>query len=208
MAKRPVNNFKSRTFKEKVLILCEGLTEKNYFNAMKEDLGLPKTIAVEITDCKGDVTDVLKNAKKDGVKKIFVVFDHDNFPKRSDVFKLASQKNANVIFSSICFEIWYLLHFKNSTKAFNSEAELEKKLKKCIGMENYEKNNFKHYSILKDKLATAKSHAESIRLSVVENNYGVEVFNLNPYTNVDELVCFSVGSFSTLGFVLNIDALL
>lgn len=83
-----------------------------------------------------------------------------------------------------------MLHFKNSTKAFVSEAELEKELKKCVGMENYEKNDFKHYSILKHKLVSAKSNAENIRLSVVANNYGVEVFNLNPYSNVDELVLF------------------
>ncbi|WP_417942223.1 RloB family protein [Flavobacterium sp. RS13.1] len=190
MAKRPKNNFKERQFKSKVLILCEGLTEKNYFNAMKEDLGLTKTIAVNVIDCKGDVTDVLKNAKKEGFEKIFVVFDHDNFPRRGDVFKLASQKNADVIFSSICFETWYLLHFKNSTKAFTSEAELEKELKKCAGMENYEKNNFKHYSILKDKIVTAKSHAEKSRLTVIQNNEGVEVFNLNPFTNVDQLVIY------------------
>jgi hypothetical protein len=191
MAKRrPVNNFKVRSFKEKIVILCEGLTEKNYFNAMKEYLGLPKNIAVNVIDCKGDVTDILKNAKKDGFEKIFVVFDHDNFPKRGDVFKLASQKDAVVIFSSICFETWYLLHFKNSTKAFISEAELEKELKKCTGMESYEKNNFKHYSILKDKTAIAKSNAEKTRLTVIKNNDGVEVFNLNPFTNVDELVVY------------------
>ncbi|MEO7976728.1 RloB family protein [Flavobacterium sp.] len=190
MAKRPINNFKTRSFKEKVLILCEGLTEKNYFNALKEDLGLPKTIAVNVIDCKGDVTDVLKNAKKDGFEKIFVVFDHDNFPKRGDVFKLASNKNADVIFSSICFELWFLFHYKNSTKAFASEAELERELKKCIGMESYEKNNFKHYSILKDKIANAKSNAEKIRLSVIDDNEGAEVFNLNPFTNVDELVIY------------------
>lgn len=191
MAKRrPINNFKVRSFKEKIVILCEGLTEKNYFNAMKEDLGLPKTIAVNVIDCKGDVTDILKNAKKDGFEKIFVVFDHDNFPKRGDVFKLASRKDADVIFSSICFETWYLLHFKNSTKAFTSEAELEKELKKCAGMENYEKNNFKHYSILKDRITNAKSNAQKIRLSIINDNHGVEVFNLNPFTNVDELVFY------------------
>lgn len=190
MARRPINNFKVRSFKEKILILCEGLTEKNYFNALKEDLGLPKTIAVSIVDCKGDVTDVLKNAKKDGFEKIFVVFDHDNFPKRGEVFKLASSKNANVIFSSICFELWFLFHYKNSTKTFTSEADLEKDLKKCLGMESYEKNNFKHYSILKDKIAIAKSNAEKIRSSVIDNNEGVEVFNLNPFTNVDELVIY------------------
>ena len=119
-----------------------------------------------------------------------MVFDHDNQPKRDEAFKLASEKKIKVIFSSICFESWYLLHFKNSTKAFASEAELEKELKKCEGMKNYEKNDFKHYSTLKDKLAFAKENAENVRLSVVENNYGVEIFNLNPYTNVDELVVF------------------
>ncbi len=195
MAKRPNNTFKSRVFKSKVLILCEGLTEKNYFNAMKEDFRLPKTIGVEVfqsnkVDCKGVVEESIKKAKREGFQEIFVVFDHDNQAKRDEAFKLASDKNIKVIFSSICFEVWYLLHFKNSTKAFISEAILEKELKKCFGLENYEKNDFKHYSILKDKLSIARSNAENVRLLVIENNYGVAVFNLNPYTNVDQLVLF------------------
>lgn len=195
MAKRPSNTFKTRGFRSKVLILCEGLTEKNYFNAMKEDLGLPKTIAVNVfqsnkVDCKGVVGEAIKKAKREGFQKIFVVFDHDNQPKREEAFKLASDKKIKVIFSSICFEIWYLDHFRNSTRSFASEAELEKELKKCVGMNNYEKNDFKHYSILKDRLAIAKSNAESIRLSVIKNNHDIEIFNLNPYTNVDELVIY------------------
>ncbi|WP_017496701.1 RloB family protein [Flavobacterium sp. WG21] len=195
MAKRSTNSFKLRTFKSKMLILCEGLTEKNYFNALKEDLGLPKTIAVNVfqsnkVDCKGVVEEAIKKAKREGFEEIFVVFDHDNQAKRDEAFKLATDKNITVIFSSICFELWFIFHYKNSTKAFSSEAELEKELKKCIGMENYEKNNFKHYSILKDKLVTAKSNAEKIRSSVIDNNEGVEVFNLNPFTNVDELVIY------------------
>ncbi|MEO8237160.1 MAG: RloB family protein [Flavobacterium sp.] len=196
MAKRPKNNFKIRNFNSRVLILCEGLTEENYFNALKEDLNLPKTISVKVfqsskVDCKGVVEEAIKKAKREGIEKIFVVFDHDNQAKRDEAFKLADSKNITVIFSSICFELWYLYHFREkSTKAFTSEEALEKELKKCIGMENYEKNNFKHYSILKDKLEIAKSNAEKTRLLVFENNYGVEVFNLNPYTNVDELVIF------------------
>jgi hypothetical protein len=195
MAKRPSNTFKTRGFRSKVLILCEGLTEKNYFNAMKEDFRLPKTIGVDVfqsnkVDCKGVVEESIKKAKREGFQKIFVVFDHDNQPKREEAFKLASDKKIKVIFSSICFESWYLFHFKNSTKAFTSEEVLEKELKKCVGMTNYEKNDFKHYSILKDRLAIAKSNAESIRLSVIENNHHIEIFNLNPYTNVDELVIY------------------
>jgi hypothetical protein len=195
MTKRPKNKFKERELKSKVLILCEGLTEKNYFNALKEDLGLPKTIAVNVfqsnkVDCKGVVEEAIKKAKKEGFEEIFVVFDHDNQAKRDEAFRLAKTKNITVIFSSICFEGWYLLHYKNSTKAFTSEAELEKELKKCAGMENYEKNNFKHYSILKDKITAAKSHAEKSRLTVIQNNDKVEVFNLNPFTNVDELVVY------------------
>ncbi|MDQ5930472.1 MAG: hypothetical protein QG594_2260 [Bacteroidota bacterium] len=195
MAKRPNNNFKTRELKSKTLILCEGLTEKNYFNAMKEDLRLPKTIGVEVfqsnkVDCKGVVEEAIKKAKREGFQEIFVVFDHDNQAKRDEAFKLASDKNIKVIFSSICFESWFLFHFKNTTKSFASEEVLEKELKKCTGMENYEKNDFKHYSILKDKLHIAKSNAKNIRLSVIENNYGVAIFNLNPYTNIDELVLF------------------
>ncbi|MDR7212328.1 RloB family protein [Flavobacterium piscis] len=195
MTKRSKNNFKIRNFNSRVLILCEGLTEKNYFNALKEDLGLPKTIAVNVfqsnkVDCKGVVEEAIKKARREGFEEIFVVFDHDNQTKRDEAFKLAKDKNIKVVFSSICFELWFLFHYKNSTKAFASEAELEKELKKCTGMESYEKNNFKHYSILKDKMAAGKSNAERARLSVIDNNEGVEVFNLNPFTNVDELVIY------------------
>jgi hypothetical protein len=195
MAKRPNNTFKSRVFKSKVLILCEGLTEKNYFNAMKEDLGLPKTIAVNIfqsnkVDCKGVVEEAIKKAKREGLEKIFVVFDHDNQAKRDEAFKLALEKGVSVIFSSICFETWFLFHFRNSTRAFVSEEELERELKKCTGMVNYKKNDFKHYSILKDKLETAKLYAVNNRLSVIQNNPELRIFDLNPYTNVDELVLF------------------
>lgn len=195
MAKRPKNNFKTRELKSKVLILCEGLTEKNYFNAMKEDFRLPKTVSVNIfqsnkVDCKGVVEEAVKKAKREGIEKIFVVFDHDNQPKRDEAFKLASSKNIEVIFSSICFETWFLFHFKNSTKAFPTEEALEKELKKCIGMENYEKNDFKHYASLKDKLTVAKSNSKNIRLSVIQNNEGIEIYDLNPYSNIDELVTF------------------
>ena len=195
MAKRPNNNFKTRELKSKTLILCEGLTEKNYFNALKEDLRLPKTIGVDVfqsnkVDCKGVVEEALKKAKREGFEKIFVVFDHDNQPKRDEAFKLAWSKNIEVIFSSICFETWYLYHFKNSTKAFSSEEALEKELKKCIGMEQYLKNDFKHYSILKDKLEVAKLNTKKIRLSVIENNPETAIYNLNAYSNIDELVVF------------------
>ena len=81
-------------------------------------------------------------------------------------------------------------HLENIFVGVISEAILEKELKKCFGLENYEKNDFKHYSILKDKLSIARSNAENVRLLVIENNYGVAVFNLNPYTNVDQLVLF------------------
>lgn len=193
MSKRPINKFKVRAFKEKVLILCEGETEKNYFNAMKEDFGLPKTISVSVfqsnkTDCKGIVEDAIKRAKKDDVKNIFVVFDHDNQAHRKEAFDLADKKDVKIYFSSICFEIWYFYHFKNSTRNFSSEAELEIELKKCNGFENYSKVDFKHYSILKDKLEIAKTIAKSIRKSVLNDNDGVAIYDLNPHTNIDELV--------------------
>lgn len=195
MSKRPANRFKVRILKNKVLILCEGKTEENYFNAFKEDLGLPKNFSVKViesdkSDCKGIVLDAIKRAKKDDYKEVFILFDHDNQANRKEAFELAEKRGVRVFFSSICFEFWYLCHFKNSTKVFNSEAELEIELKKQNGFENYSKTDFKHYSILKDKLNTAKSNSKKIRGEVINNNFNVEIYNLNPYTDVDELVLY------------------
>lgn len=140
------------------------------------------------TDCKGIVEDAIKRAKKDDIKNVFVVFDHDNQANRKDAFELANKKDVKIYFSSICFEIWYFFHFKNSTRAFSSEAELEIELKKCNGFENYSKTDFKHYSVLKDKLSVAKNHSKTVRELTLENNFGIDVCHLNPYTNIDELV--------------------
>lgn len=191
--KRTKNNFKIRSFKSKVLILCEGKTEENYFNAFKEDIGLPKTFSVRVfqsdkTDCRGIVNDAIKKSKRDNYQKVFVIFDHDNQAFRKEAFELAFNKNITIYFSSICFEVWYYYHYKDSARAFNSEAELETELKKCAGLENYNKTDFKHYSILKSRLGLAKKHSKSIRDAVIENNYGVNLCDLNPYTNIDELI--------------------
>ena len=191
--KRPKSNFKVRTFKEKVLILCEGKTEENYFNALKEDLGLPKSFSVKIfqsdkTDCRGIVNDAIKISKSENIENIIVVFDHDNQAFRREAFELALKKNVSVYFSSICFEVWYYYHYRDSARAFNSEAELETELKKCLGFENYNKTDFKHYSILKNRLELAKKNSKSIRNKVIENNDGLNIYDLNPYTNIDELV--------------------
>lgn len=86
--------------------------------------------------------------------------------------------------------MWFLFYYKNLIKVFVFEGELEKELKKCIGMESYEKNNFKYYLILKDKMVIGKLNVEKIRLVVIKNNEGIEVFNLNFFINVDELVIY------------------
>lgn len=42
--------------------------------------------------------------------------------------KLARQNNISVFLSNPCFEIWYLLHFRYSTKLYGSNEEVIKEL--------------------------------------------------------------------------------
>jgi len=193
--KRKKNKFKVREFKDRVLICCEGLTEKNYFSFFKEDVKAGKTVRVSVlqsgnSDCKGVVKEAVKKAKKEKFEKVFVVFDHDNQSNRKEAFELARKNNFTVIFSSICFEYWYLLHFKRTTKVYSSEAHLESDLKKNNDMKNYQKNDKNHYNILKDKTDIAIENTQNLKIFCKENLSSTPIYNWNPYTNVDDLVSY------------------
>ncbi|MBR0037429.1 MAG: RloB domain-containing protein [Bacteroidales bacterium] len=45
--------------------------------------------------------------------KRWLVFDYDGRPDFADGIKLAIKKGFNVVFSSMCIEYWFLLHFEN-----------------------------------------------------------------------------------------------
>ena len=194
-------NTNRRKVKDRILILCEGKkTEPYYFNGLKSDVrnrSKLSALRVEIYDSgKNTAKELVLEAEE--LKKIaesennpyddvWVVFDKDGYTKHPESFNLAEGKNINIIFSSISFEYWFLLHFEFTSRAYEKSDDLIKYLSSKY-IKNYEKND-DNYNKLKTNTAVAIQNAKKIRKHwKVDIANGEKIYNLNPYTDVDTLV--------------------
>lgn len=182
--------------------MCEGETERNYFRAIKEDSEFkqmlsaihPQTVTAKNPSPEQVVKEALNRAKKEKkadnpYDKIWVVFDHDNYPNRKAAYNKAIKENISVAFSAIAFENWYLLHFEKTAKAFPSASSLIKVLNKYYP--NYQKAKQNDFAFLKPPLSTANKNAQWLRERMKEE--GVSITDSNPWTDVDLLVGELIG---------------
>lgn len=152
----------SRKTKKIILIGAEGKnqTERKYFKAFNQVQSEYKIMAGKgnNTDPVGVVEDLLKSAKqeeldlKDG--DMLACFIDVDFKKGRDqelraAMKLARQNNISVFLSNPCFEIWYLLHFRYSTKLYGSNEEVIKELGSYIS--DYSKSK-DVYDVIENKI--------------------------------------------------------
>lgn len=196
---------RQRSANKRILILCEGITEKYYFEAMKDDDELKKQLAsvtTDIVDAKNtspldiyiEAMKRVKEAQKEGnaYNLVWLVFDHDNEVNRKEAYDKSVQEDFKIAFSSMCFEVWYLLHFNYSTRSFTLCEDVVKQLK--IYYKNYkkaEKNKRKsqnHYLDLKDKQERAIKNANRLRKAIAKNQEVQHITDYNPWCDIDILV--------------------
>ncbi|MDH4320441.1 MAG: RloB family protein [Desulfobulbaceae bacterium] len=183
-----------------VLIVCEGgKTEPNYLQELRDAFKLSTANIKIIGDaCGTSPRDVVKYAlteyqKEKKYNRIFCVFDKDRHPtfnealERIRTARLSKGDSIQAITSVPCFEIWILLHFRYTTKAFSSTgpsgsicASVIRDLKRHIG--NYDKGAAGLFPSLLEKLPTAMTHAT--RLAKHTTTTGSD----NPSTRMHKLV--------------------
>lgn len=188
---------KRRKSKKRILILCEGKTEKNYFLAIKQDPEYkqalsavsPEVVAAGSPTQMEVVNEAIKRKAKEKKSgnpygEVWVVFDHDNHKLRRDAYDKGLKSGFRIAFSSICFEQWYLLHFKKSGKSYSTPDDLIRALKKEYL--NYVKAKQNDFANLKGNLEIAFENVLWLRKqSVMEEKH---ITDLNPWTDVDVLV--------------------
>jgi hypothetical protein len=203
---------KIRNTKKSVYILTEGETEEAYFSRIAEIVGSDTewiySVTVEVREIiRGSKTDPVHmvneaKRKKKEYDEVWVVFDkdreRDNENKRA--LDNASKSKVNVAFSSISFEHWLILYFERKDFAFfRSDCESRGEVCNCNGLicaSTYLKTaalypTFKKgYSLIYDdiqaKNAIAIENAAWLRMQ--RRPYS-EKHILNPYTDVDKLLC-------------------
>lgn len=177
--------------------MCEGETEKNYFQAIKEDPDYkqalsaihPKVVVAKHPTPDKVVEEAISRAEKESrqgnpYEKVWVVFDHDNNANRQDAYKTAINESYSVAFTAIAFEVWYLLHYIKSARAFTNGSQVVATLRNHYP--NYEKAKQNDFAILKPKLSDALENAVWLRAQVKEDDKTIT--DHNPWTDVDVLV--------------------
>lgn len=181
----------SLQLKRRLFIICEGRkTEYHYFdNLVRDKKSRGCSVCIKVLQGKNPTPDRLINqalrCREIEEDEVWVVFDRNGFSKHEEIFEKARKKDIMIAFSSISFEYWVLIHYKYTSRAYNNSEALIKELKNHL---NFKKNDTELYMELTSKTVRATSNAQKIRKHQGKDNPGKEIFELNPYTNVDELL--------------------
>jgi len=171
-------------------IFTEGQTEKIYFN----DFGLT-TIAVRCLGGGGalhlvsEAISYMKQSKYSGYDYYWLVFDRDENSKDDIQQAIRRAKTHRILwcFSNPCFEIWYLLHFD-----YYQTPTTPKELKTRLipgRIPGYEETMPGIFALLKEKQTTAIRNSQRLWPLAERSSQMQQMAELNPATNVDELVC-------------------
>lgn len=186
----------TRERKEIILIATEGKnkTERNYFREFNRSI---KGCAIVFSDGNNTdpvniVHDALNSADKRDIEpqngdSIYAVFDTD-FKKESQISearKLAERNGVEIILSNPCFEVWLLLHFRYSTRGYQSNNEVIKELNDV--RPEYRKN-IASFKQLQDRCEDAIENTGKLKKFHNETKGTDIVERCNPSTDVDKLV--------------------
>ncbi len=182
-----------RQYKKQIFIACEGKkTEPYYLNGFKKLCDLDTAVNVKIvshehTSARELVEDVLKCRETEN-DELWIICDKDGYTLHHEAFCTAKDNGVNIAFSSISFEYWLLLHFKYTAHSFTKSKNVEDFLKHNY-LPEYDKADKNVFDKVKDKTQTAIDNAKKLRKAAKTANYDdCKIYELNPYTNVDELL--------------------
>lgn len=188
----------------KILIFCEGMSEKNYIDYFGDIINKNKytDVHVEAESTNGNAKNVLnfandflheeENNRKYSNYNRYLFFDCDDPPNIQEVIgdMIDSNHGYSLIVSNPLFEIWLLMYFENVNKKLGKNqiykklsyhlCQEYKKADKGIIREIIQKGNFQH----------AFENANTLYNRYVKKNQSIfkDIKKMNPYTNMHELV--------------------
>ncbi|MCG2717116.1 MAG: RloB family protein [Candidatus Marinimicrobia bacterium] len=178
-----------RCGRENILIVCEGETEKIYFEAFPL-----KMANLTIIGTGSNTKTLIKRAKReseDSIKRdesydqIWCVFDRDSLSKEqfNTAIQMAESRGFQVAWSNEAFELWYVLHFEYLNAGITRDQYCQK-LDTLIGRK-YEKTYPYMYIEMLPRQNTAIQNAEKLLRTYHDNTQPAD---FNPSTKVYLLV--------------------
>lgn len=176
------------------LVICEGDTERAYFEAARIHFGLSTAEVVVAESDKGSApTSVVKcaerrSSERGGYDQIYCVFDRDQHASfrvaREKIAKLASRQHKGLRIAEAvsipCFEFWMLLHFERTDASFVSCANVVRHLRNQH-IPNYQKADADLCKQLMTKLGDALANADWVETRAAINKH-------DPYTSAHSVM--------------------
>jgi hypothetical protein len=183
-----------------ILIVCEGQTEKLYFESFPV-LG----VKIKAIDLKGqsklkliESTKQIIDSSNEEYNEVWCVFDMDvkrgadEFADFNNAINKALEFGYKTAYSNDAFELWFYLHY-NLTNAQQLRTFYYKELGKKFGI-NYIKDGKKYnfclqiYSILNNDINSSQQNAIDRAKALFEEQKQLTYHEQNPVTKVYELV--------------------
>lgn len=182
-----------------ILIVCEGTkTEKHYFESLVKAIGHRRRLKpARVFAYRESPRKLLERAKKQqaGYTEAWLVFDVERAGTHRDLQDVVSEARRYKIqlaISNPAFELWYLLHLVNTSKAFMDAAEIETELNKELnkqGLKLYQKSDRTMYERVAENMQTAIERAKALSQHEADNlQNALEALFPNPSTHVYRLV--------------------
>ena len=186
--------------KTNILIVCEGVTEKIYLDALKSKYRL-STVKIEVESADGgSAIQVFETAHKKVVyekrkskdtkfEEIYCVFDNDNKNINTEILPAINSMYAEKyfpIYSNMCFEMWLSMHYENYKPKKYSNPDLAKKDLEKLDLK-FDKTDYnKDYYMENINCALEKSKV--LISKNIDYPRSISELTLNPYTNMAKLI--------------------
>ena len=169
---------KGKKIKQTYFVFCEGESEDAYISFLRSHYRVPIQIITKVMRNKiseASVKRTLSHYPVDYKDKMYLLYDLD-IPEMLD--KLLKIKDAELLVSNPCFEIWYILHYCNQTAEISTPQCIKKIGSLC---KNYCKGSI--CEKLKGKLTSDmnKARERAKRLTLHQNP------STSVYLLIDEL---------------------
>lgn len=202
-----------KNLKPVLRIYCEGAkTEPNYIQGYLNKFFSAnrrlKIIKIEYTkkNTPKQLVDEAVNAKqqtnKEGLTDSYwVVYDRESEHKYSEqlhhaAYNKARKNDVCVALSNVCFEVWLLLHFRESAASYSCFDDLRNQSflrEECRtrGITDYDKGEKGIFNIFSDQeIQQARERSQTINQQILQSADSSHAFpyQLNPYTDVYKLL--------------------
>ena len=184
----------------RIIIFCEGKTEKYYFDYFAEIINKNKYTDVEVVleTANGNAQTVLNYAesfmsneecnRKFSNYGLYLVFDCDAPPNIQAVIQAAW--NYELLISNYLFETWLLMHFEDVTAKL-PKIEIYRRLSKYLGGQYAKGRKGKTREIVQNgNIEKAIDNARALELQYANDDKSMftSIKEMNPYTSVYKLI--------------------